>query len=244
VASFFLIAGAVLWAILSPGYQHGGEMRRRSACANNLKKLHSAFVSFSIESRGGLYPELSGEGGRLMMAFGGPSDSKGIYPDYLTELSLLLCPSEEEARSRSFFGGTDGPETSLDDRSYFYLGYVVMDDEDVAAFAEAYKARIEERLGFAEGLRVESGLGTWGGDVIERLRAFRLPEVRREGHDRMEQLLSELSKIPLLIERHGNHPPSGGHVLYMDGRVEFIRYPGKWPMTETTVGLLQDIDGL
>ena len=27
-----------------------------------------------------------------------------------------------------------------------------------------------------------------------------------------------------------NHVPGGGNVLYMDGHVEFVKYPGKWPI--------------
>jgi prepilin-type processing-associated H-X9-DG protein len=29
-----------------------------------------------------------------------------------------------------------------------------------------------------------------------------------------------------------NHAPGGGNVLYMDGHVEFIRYPGEFPISE------------
>ena len=28
-----------------------------------------------------------------------------------------------------------------------------------------------------------------------------------------------------------NHAPGGSNILYMDGHVEFIKYPGKYPMT-------------
>lgn len=27
-----------------------------------------------------------------------------------------------------------------------------------------------------------------------------------------------------------NHVPGGGNVLYMDGHVDFMKYPGKYPM--------------
>ena len=47
-----------------------------------------------------------------------------------------------------------------------------------------------------------------------------------------------------MIERLGNHKPEGGYVLYLDGHVEFVRYPGKWPMTKTTIGLLRELDAL
>ena len=46
---------------------------------------------------------------------------------------------------------------------------------------------------------------------------------------------------PLLIERpqlHGN----GGHVMWTDGTVEFIQYPGKFPMTEKFIAALEELD--
>lgn len=30
-----------------------------------------------------------------------------------------------------------------------------------------------------------------------------------------------------------NHLPGGGNVLYMDGHVQFIRFPGEWPICAT-----------
>ena len=32
-----------------------------------------------------------------------------------------------------------------------------------------------------------------------------------------------------------NHVPGGGNVLYMDGHVSFIRYPGEWPVCKAKV---------
>jgi prepilin-type processing-associated H-X9-DG protein len=34
-----------------------------------------------------------------------------------------------------------------------------------------------------------------------------------------------------------NHRPGGANVLYMDGHVEWISYPGKFPLTEEAVAL-------
>jgi len=37
-----------------------------------------------------------------------------------------------------------------------------------------------------------------------------------------------------------NHLPGGGNVLYLDGHVEFIKYPGEWPVCATWGNLLRD----
>jgi hypothetical protein len=35
-----------------------------------------------------------------------------------------------------------------------------------------------------------------------------------------------------------NHVPGGGNVLYMDGYVEFLRYPDKYPVSRTWAAIL------
>jgi prepilin-type processing-associated H-X9-DG protein len=49
--------------------------------------------------------------------------------------------------------------------------------------------------------------------------------------------------IPVLIERPELHG-DGGHVLFFDGHVEFIPYPGKFPMTEQYIAGLRELDAL
>ena len=34
-----------------------------------------------------------------------------------------------------------------------------------------------------------------------------------------------------------NHTPSGSNVLYMDGHVEFIKYPGEFPICKCLVAM-------
>jgi prepilin-type processing-associated H-X9-DG protein len=38
--------------------------------------------------------------------------------------------------------------------------------------------------------------------------------------------------------RNYNHVPGGGNVLYMDGHVSFIRYPGEYPISEAAAELI------
>ncbi len=40
-----------------------------------------------------------------------------------------------------------------------------------------------------------------------------------------------------------NHVPGGCNVLWMDGHVEFIRYPGRWPVTPALATIVGDIGG-
>jgi len=84
------------------------------------------------------------------------------------------------------------------------------------------------------------GKGNVGGNTIFRL---------REGNERF--LITDVSdpaasarlqsSIPIMWDRPGHHVPGGGNVLYMDGHVEFVRYPGKFPMTEKFMTRLEEI---
>lgn len=51
------------------------------------------------------------------------------------------------------------------------------------------------------------------------------------------------SEIPVMVERPELHG-DGGHVLYLDGHVEFVPYPGLFPMTESFIDGLRSLDRL
>ena len=41
-----------------------------------------------------------------------------------------------------------------------------------------------------------------------------------------------------------NHVPGGSNVLYLDGHVEFIRYPGDAPVNQNVAAVLQAVDSI
>lgn len=45
-------------------------------------------------------------------------------------------------------------------------------------------------------------------------------------------------------ESYFNHVPGGGNVLYMDGHVSFVRYPGEWPVCKAYVELMNTMDAV
>ena len=47
-------------------------------------------------------------------------------------------------------------------------------------------------------------------------------------------------EIPVMWEWPTNHG-NGGHVLYLDGNVKFVSYPGKFPMSEKFIWELREI---
>ncbi len=243
VAILMIMVMGILAAILLPALARAREAARRASCANNLKQMGLVYKMFANENRQELYPELSDEAGRLMFSLYGAAGAQSVYPVYFYDLQLLLCPSDSDHELGEEPGAVSDPELLIDDHSYFYLGYVVTNDRELAAFAEAYKTHVAGGKEFLDDLPVPEGTGTAGGDAILRI---------REGVERfmigdpgdLGGMARAQSDIPIMIERPENHVPGGGNVLYLDGHVEFVHYPGEWPMTEETIAILESLDAL
>ncbi len=237
----------VLLLLLSlPAFLRSSDSARRHSCANNLKQWGLVYKMFSGESKGMYYPELSPEAGRLMFALGENRGPKSVYPEYLTDPTIIVCPKDPVFKKiKGLEWNTLEVEKLaelLNDRWYLYLGYVLRSDEEVTAFAKAYRKRVAEGKRFDEDLKVAPGEGNYGTDTLYQLRE-EIGSVLTNTPTVDEPLeRSLMSEIPLMIERiENNHDPKGGHVLYMDGHVEFLPYPGKWPMTETTIRTLEEL---
>ncbi len=92
----------ILAAILLPALARAREAARRSSCANNLKQFGVIFKMYSNESRGGKFPM---NGSRVLTnQNSGPNnrysredlDGRSLYPEYLTDLKILVCPSDPD----------------------------------------------------------------------------------------------------------------------------------------------------
>ncbi len=76
----------ILAAILLPALARAREAARRASCANNLKQLGIVFKMYSNEN-GGSFPSI-GRWGAQHSFYG-----KAVYPEYLTDVAVLACPS-------------------------------------------------------------------------------------------------------------------------------------------------------
>ena len=165
----------------------------------------------------------------------------------LSDLAILFCPSDTEGAAAAVQNPAD-PQQAIDKSSYTYLGYAITNEIELKAFVEAYKDRVTKGLRFDEDLDVPPGAGTGGGNKILRLREGIEPTLVTDSHNPAASLKSQ-SSIPIMWDKvqvvdgsvKFNHPPGGANVLYMDGHVEFIEYPGKWPMTKETVQILNEL---
>ena len=119
--------------------------------------------------------------------------------------------------------------------SYMYTGSAIRDDDDLAFYIPLI---IEIFLGTHD---VDEDYTTLDGHTVYRLREgierFFITDINNPAGSAIAQ--SELAVMWDFIEGNRvsafNHVPGGCNVLYMDGHVEFIRYPGEFPVSEAFV---------
>jgi len=209
-----------------PGSMQGGV---RAESQNNLKQLGIVMKMFANESRGQLYPSLDPRAGHLMML------GSIVFPEYVTDVSVYISPAHPQAANFKE-RATQDPLSVIDDHSYWYLGYAVTSEEAGLAFVEAYTNAVKN------GDVPNDDLTDTSGGMIPRLREgverYYITDINNPAAGAQIQ-----SEIPVMIERSGLQE-GGSNVLYMDGYVEFIKYPGKFPMTDKFIQALESLDVL
>jgi prepilin-type N-terminal cleavage/methylation domain-containing protein/prepilin-type processing-associated H-X9-DG protein len=93
----------ILAALLLPSLARAREMARRTSCQNNFKQLGLIFKMYSNESRGEKWPTIRRAAGdnctedvAVSRHLWSP-DGTSLYPQYLEDPFVLLCPSDPES---------------------------------------------------------------------------------------------------------------------------------------------------
>ena len=82
----------ILAAILLPALARAREAARRASCANNLKQMGLVFKMYGNEWNG-KFPQLHHFGCDGTATTTGAPDMNALYPEYLSDVKILLCPS-------------------------------------------------------------------------------------------------------------------------------------------------------
>lgn len=260
---------SILAAMLLPGLARAREAARRASCANNLRQLGLAFKMFAGEANGD-YPSLQTYIGpncdikntRVMMF-----DGKAIYPEYLADSRVLVCPSgfnavQEQRGGR--WNRPDGPggrreEGSanpclFDQLSYFYTSFIFktkwIEEEGTRDVSQPF---LNEFLAVLDDPSVDRLKNPWSftDDFGEVHQVFRI----REGVERFQitdinnPSAADISQTTVAVAfdridlnpQGFNHLPGGANVLYMDGHVEWSKYPGPFPTNRAWATLVDQI---
>ena len=89
----------ILAAILLPALARARESARRSSCQNNLKQMGLICKMYANEARGQKFPRSR----RSLAGIDGPA----IYPEYMTDDKILVCPSDSDGMNLLTSGGPD-----------------------------------------------------------------------------------------------------------------------------------------
>jgi len=112
----------ILAAILLPALARAREAARRASCQNNLKEFGLLYKMYANEAKGGMYPsmqlkvytgppQLESPDVEFVLDFG-PTVAE-IYPEYLTDPMIVVCPSDAD-------GINSDAWTTPDGRNVFY----------------------------------------------------------------------------------------------------------------------------
>ncbi len=134
----------ILAAILLPALARAREAARRASCQNNLKQLGLTLKMYSGESRGSKLPPVLGDqpwgatlpaecvDGRTRASLA--PDMSALFPEYLSDPNVLICPSDPEAgidNPAGVVGNAPGQncfyngQPSYADQSYLYYGFAL-----------------------------------------------------------------------------------------------------------------------
>ena len=261
----------ILAAILLPALARARESARRASCQNNLKQFGLVFKMYANESKGEKWPYY-----QLYRCDGGtpPVDPvpaptmspsyDALYPEYLTDLNILVCPSHptdatnmEELQETPGWG-TCGLVWNI--RSYLYMPHVVdwdtiwadnVDENDDLPDALSYFHTdflliqgdiLADFTAFSGGTMTAAAMDKEyeRGDVHlmrvrEGIERFFITDINNPAASSTAQ--SELAVMTDTVcdtslgQMVFNHLPGGANILYMDGHVKFVRYPGESPVS-------------
>lgn len=255
----------ILAAILLPALARAREAARRSSCQNNLKQMGLVFSMYANEAKGEMFPYMKLFNCDGSFARDATFEGSLVYPEYLTDVNVLVCPSDSDAESvrRGFHRNEDLNEPvepcRLARGSYYYFGWALLPElvllPGVQVPTDINQLNLQDPLATAlQYIKTE---------VV--LQAYKIYDDSAPLQERINVKINDLGPVPRLrmgIERflitdinnpsassksaseipvmwdeiavYGsaatfNHVPGGGNCLYMDGHVEFLRWPSKFP---------------
>ena len=183
-------------------------------------------------------------------------DGVSVYPEYLSDPKVMVCPSDSDSGNLYYLQNeTEGNPVSpcrFFDLSYVYYSFAITAKDVFTNPASANNVNTTTgdcNMDFLTGLGTFMGMiasdpSVFNKDISEgETTLYRL----REGIERFfitdinNPAASSRSQSELWVMQDdfrggaetiawSNHIPGGANILYMDGHVEFVKYPGEFPI--------------
>ena len=118
----------ILAAILLPALARAREAARRSSCQNNLKQMGIIYNMYANESKD-MFPPMKIWNCDNQPAHDASFDGPSLYPEYLTDVAVCVCPSDSDASDvfNRFHENSDPEQPvrtcELARGSYYYVGW-------------------------------------------------------------------------------------------------------------------------
>jgi prepilin-type processing-associated H-X9-DG protein len=180
-------------------------------------------------------------------------NGQAVYPEYMTDLQIMICPSDADAktnlRDQGWFHHLEDEDQPIDggcffDVSYIYTAWVTTNDDDaVALYNHLYG--VGSFMGAPWRVSVMDTDLDVGGKTFYRLREgierFFITDINNPAASAMAQ-----SEIPIMLDEFAaptggmptfNHIPGGINALYLDGHVEWVGYKSGFPCTSRLANL-------
>ncbi len=206
----------------------------RVVCGGDLKGLWIGFNMYAGEHDGLLPPLSEGKGAWLYQP-------AALIPEYWPSLADACCTRYSrhfirKARRKVFGHSLEKPrEIQIDfdetnpETGYFYFNWVMTSDATARTVFDLYEELPSSA--YSEDLTVPEGKGIGGTEIIPRVRLGLAESLGDDVSCPSDATIPVLmDAISLDLSKH-NHRPAGANVAFLDGHVEFIEYPGKFPVT-------------
>jgi len=260
----------ILAAILLPALARARESARRASCQNNLKQIGLVFKMYGNESAGQKFPPMHYRQGELCdQPVGGstfPVDTffqaSAVYPEYLSDTKVLICPSDSGQNIDGWHIGDDPKNgiapCEIGAQSYNYWGWAL---SDTLVFANPQTGPALSTVTIGDLNLANAGVlefFTWAmaaskpdlnaydkdyGSLYrlrEGIERFFITDINNPGASAKAQSAIWIMWDDVSAARPDmmNHIPGGCNVLYMDGHVEFIKYGTDSPISKGMVQVL------
>ena len=275
----------ILAAILLPALARAREAARRASCASNLKQIGLTVKMYASESNGQMFPSVKRRRtavtpcdtfNGINATFPDPDlflDMASVYPEYLSDVNVLVCPSDPEAGevANGVWNLDQDPDNEIDlcrvgSLSYIYITWAFRGERDyiLAGHSEnelPSEVGVNISANFVAKLTntlIDAGAGNlevydqdmeyehedYGAVTAYRLREgverFMITDINNPAASAMAQSqVGYMADFMSPKTEDFNHVPGGGNVLYMDGHVEFVRYPSKWPYSRAWMRIVE-----